>query len=513
VSAQPTWLMHRFRCAKSRRATVTAEFAAATFVAAVIAYLLTLANPDLLHWFLIPLVASGGLVGVDVYRWAVGEIDLFDPIGLVAVLGVHFFFFAPLIQILADTKLLYVTDQPADYRPWLGWMACVNFLGLLCYRAMLAICAGKRREPEVIWTLRSSRFLPILGSAILAAVAAEAYILTRFHGIGGLIQSFTGDADQFNNTGWLFTISESLPVLLMIGVTTLWWRKRVSWLLLAPLVLFVVVLVLLLGGWRGSRQNVIWTILWALGMIHYGMRPVPRKVVGAFALVMLAFMYFYGFYKYTGAEGIRALTDSEWRAQAVERSGRSFGSVLVQDLARTDVQAFALYRITTGPYEYAMGRTYLGAFNLLVPRVISLDRLPTKVKWTTDLEYGEKSYESNHHPSSRVYGLAGEAMLNFGPLGVPFAFAVFGYLVAKMSNLSRSIDPGDCRVLLVPFLACIAMVVLAHDLDVDLFIAIKNSLLPFSVIYFGSDTRSLRRTVARFPADCRQAVGGRRCDW
>lgn len=494
------------RCNTSRPTTVVAEFAAATFVAAVIAYLLSVADSDLLHWFLIPLVACGGLVGVDVYRWATGEIDLFDPIGLVAVLGAHFFFLAPLIQILADTKLLYVTDQPADYRPWLGWMSCVNFLGLLCYRFTVAICAGRQRKLKQVWTLRSSRFLPVLGTAILAAVAAEFYVLSRFHGIGGLIESFTEDTSQFNNTGWIFTVSESLPILFMIGVTTLCWRKRVTWFLLTPLIGFVVALDLLLGGWRGSRQNVIWAVLWALGMIHYGMRPVSRKGIAAFGVVMLAFMYFYGFYKYTGAEGIRALTDSEWRAQAVEKSGRSFGSILVQDLARTDVQAFALYRLTTDPYAYAMGRTYLGAFNLLVPRVISEHRLSTKVKWTTDLEYGEGAYESNHHPSSRVYGLAGEAMINFGLLGVPFAFTLFGYLVAKMSNVSRSIAPSDCRVLLVPFLACISMVVLAHDLDVDLFIAIKNSFLPLSVIYFGSDTRSLRRTASRLPADCRQKV-------
>ncbi len=476
-----------------RRATVAAEFAASTFAAAMVAYLLSLADSDLLHWFLIPLVACGGLVGVDVYRWATGEIDMFDPIGLVAVLGVHFFFLAPLLQILTDTKLLYVTNQPGDYRPWLGLMSCINFAGLLCYRIALAIFAGKRRPARTLWTLKSSSFLPLLGAAILAAAVAEVYVLTRFNGIAGLVESFTSDPYKFNNTGWIFMISESLPILLMIGVTTLWWRRRASWFLLTPLIGFIVALEMLLGGWRGSRQNVIWAIIWVLGMIHYGMRPVSRKAIVACGVVMLAFMYFYGFYKYAGAESIRAFSDSEWRAQAVEKSGRSFGSLLVQDLARTDVQAFALYRMTTGPYDYAMGRTYLGALNLLVPRSVSEDRLPTKLKWSTDLEYGEGSYDANHHPSSRVYGLTGESMLNFGIAGVPFAFLFFGYLVAQMSNLSRSVDREDCRILMVPFLACVAIVVLAHDLDVDLFILIKNALLPFSVIYFGSDSRSVRR--------------------
>lgn len=480
-----------------RRTSLPARLAASTFAAAVIAYAFALADLDLLHWFLIPLVACGGLVGMDVYRWITGEIDLFDPVGLLAALGIHFFFLAPLIQIATDTKLLYVTDQPADYRPWLGLMACVNFAGLISYRFALSVFGGKRRKLGTVWTLKSSRFLPILGTAILAAAGAEAYVLDRFGGIGGLVYSFTEDPYKFNNTGWIFMISESLPILLMIGVATLWWRKRVTWFLLTPLIGLIVALEFVIGGWRGSRQNLVWAIIWALGMIHYAMRPVSRKVIGAFAVVMLAFMYFYGFYKYAGAEGMRALTDAEWRELAVEKSGRSFGSVLVQDLARSDVQAFALCRLTTGPHEYAFGQTYLGALNLLIPRSIVENRLPSKVKWTTNLEYGLGAYESNHYPSSRVYGLAGEAMLNFGVLGVPFAFALFGYLVAKMSNLSNSVDPSDCRVLLVPFLACMAMVMLAHDLDVDLFIAVKNSLLPFSVIYFGSRTRIRRRTSFR----------------
>jgi hypothetical protein len=210
---------------------------------------------------------------------------------------------------------------------------------------------------------------------------------------------------------------------------------------------------------------------------------------------MLAFMYFYGFYKVAGAEAFTSITDSAWRAQVVEVSGRSFESVLVQDLGRSDVQAFALYRMQNWN-EYAWGRTYLGAFNLLIPRWISADRLPTKVKWTTDLEYGVGSYDSNHYPSSRVYGLAGEAMLNFGIMGAPIAYGVFGYLMAKMRTLSTAVDKNDARILMVPFLACLAMVILAHDLDVDLFIMVKNALLPFAVIYLGS-TRVSRRKVAR----------------
>ena len=338
-----------------------------------------------------------------------------------------------------------------------------------------------------------------MGTALLISGAAEAYILHTFGGFAGILLSFTENQYKFNDTGWLFMLSESLPILIMIGVAGLSWKRRISWLLLGPLLVVVVGLEFVLGGLRGSRQNIIWAVVWALGIIHFGIRPVSRRTIGVCALLMLGFMYFYGFYKYAGLDAMTGMMDSQWRSEVVEKSGRSFGNVLVQDLGRSDVQSFALFRLQDW-HEYAWGRSYLGAFNLLIPRWISADRLPTKVKWTTDLEYGEGAYDSNHYPSSRVYGLAGEAMLNFGVLGVPAAYGIFGYLMAKMRRLSLAVDPRDGRILMVPFLACLAMVILAHDLDVDLFILVKNSMLPLAVIYFGSTRVSSRRLapVANF---------------
>lgn len=455
------------------------------FVSTVIAYGLALFNPELVHWFVIPTVICGALIGVDLFRWISGATDIFDPVGLLSAVGAHFFFLAPLLQVITDTKLLYVIDQPADYRPWLGIMACINVVGLLCYRLALHVFGKQSRTFQSVWTLKSSLFIPVLGTALLISSAAELYVLHSFGGIGGLMLSFTEQQYKFSDTGWLFMLSESLPILIMIGVAGFAWKKRITWFLLGPLLVLMVGLEFVLGGLRGSRQNFIWAIVWTLGIIHFGIRPVPRRAIGVCTVLMLAFMYFYGFYKEAGTEAITGIFNPEWRSQLVAKSGRSFESVLVQDLGRSDVQSFALYRLQDW-HEYAWGRTYLGALNLLIPRWISTDRLPTKVKWTTDLEYGEGAYDSDHYPSSRVYGLAGEAMLNFGIVGVPFAYGAFGYLMAKMRSLSTAVDPRDGRILLVPFFACLAMVMLAHDLDVDLFITVKNAMLPFAVIYLGS---------------------------
>src|SRR5690606_2332026 len=126
-----------------------------------------------------------------------------------------------------------------------------------------------------------------------------------------------------------------------------------------------------------------------------------------------------------------------------EESGRSFQDPLLLDLARADIQAFIFYRLSDPllqqeyEYEYADGRTYLGALSLAIPRQAWPDRPPTKVKAGTELIYGSGSYEQGAE-SSRVYGLAGEAMLNFGPVAVPLSFIVLGGIVGWVKRLPNA---------------------------------------------------------------------------
>ena len=88
---------------------------------------------DVRHWFLLPLSFCGLLTMVDAVRWARGEVSLFDPVGILGLLGVHFFFLAPLLHVTWDTWMAYV-DPLEDWRLWLGYMATLNVGGLLVYR-------------------------------------------------------------------------------------------------------------------------------------------------------------------------------------------------------------------------------------------------------------------------------------------------------------------------------------------------------------------------------------------
>ena len=128
-----------------RKTEATTAFMTSAFVAIAIAYGLALFNPELVHWFVIPTVICGALIGVDLFRWVAGETDIFDPVGLLSAVGAHFFFLAPMLQVITDTKLLYVLDQPTDYRPWLGLMGCINAVGLVCYRLALLFFGKQKR--------------------------------------------------------------------------------------------------------------------------------------------------------------------------------------------------------------------------------------------------------------------------------------------------------------------------------------------------------------------------------
>jgi hypothetical protein len=44
------------------------------------------------HWFIGPVLVCGILIGIDFVDWLRGRMNLFDPVGILGVLGFHAFF-------------------------------------------------------------------------------------------------------------------------------------------------------------------------------------------------------------------------------------------------------------------------------------------------------------------------------------------------------------------------------------------------------------------------------------
>lgn len=447
------------------------------------------------HWFIIPVALCGVVIGIDAFDWIRGRIDLFDPVGIIGIFGLHWFLLAPLLQIAWNHQLLYLPPLE-DWRPWLGHMAVLNLIGLVFYRVsrtFLTPFPAKRRQNRV-WLINPKTIAVILIVALLATGALQVLIYARFGGVAGYINTFeesvSGNNEGFAGMGTVFAIAESFPLLLLI-VYALLAQKRRSWqswtVILIVLAAFFVVRIFF-GGFRGSRSNTIFAMIWAVGVIHLMIRPVPRRLIFAGIVLGLIFMYILGFYKNAGLDGLRVLEDPSRAAELERTTQRTFGLIVLSDLARADIQAYVLQLLSKSysDYQYPYGASYLGGILTPIPDSLFPHNFPTKIDLGTQALYGLQVYYAGSQQSSRNFGLAGEALLNFGPLAIPISFIGLGIIVSIVRRWLATWQPGDSRRLLLPlFILCCAVIVLNDTDNVSVFL-MKQGLVPFVVVWLGS---------------------------
>jgi hypothetical protein len=186
-------------------------------------------------------------------------------------------------------------------------------------------------------------------------------------------------------------------------------------------------------------------------------------------------MYLYGFYKSAGADAIDVFTGARSVDEVSSDTGRDIPLLLLGDLGRADIQALVLDRELARPDLAGDGLTYLGDMLFLVPQDVRPD-LPDKVTVGTDLLYGEGAHDFGIE-ASQIYGLAGEATLNFGPIGAVLSFIPLGLLVRVARSRHRAAllpdAPVDVR-LLASWLPIVVILVLTADLDNVLWFAVNN---------------------------------------
>ncbi|CAH0119378.1 hypothetical protein PAE9249_01879 [Paenibacillus sp. CECT 9249] len=444
-------------------------------------------QPNLWHWFVIPVLLCGIAIGTDAVDWLRGKSDPFDLFGVIGMLGVHYFFLAPLLHVHWNIWMGEVSP-PDDWREWLGYLSIFNFIGIMIYRIARNVRWGTRRKAAKRWVVNQRAFLPVWFAFLAATLALQLIVYARFGGIGGYIQSYT-EGNAFQGFGIVFMFSESFPIVLAIGAALLLKQKNVSvpgWAVLFAALTAFTLLQLLFGGLRGSRSNTLWSLFWAVGIIHYYIRPVTRKVILVGLCFTFLFMYIYGFYKDQGLEGLSGMLN---RSAAAEQDGgqhkSSWRMTLLGDLARSDIQSYVLYRAVRYPdeYGYAYGSTYGGALALLVPQFVWPDKPPTKEKAGTEALFGEGSHVPGRFESSRVYGLLGESLINFGIWSIPAAFAVWGFIIGAIRRLSEAWRHQDVRLLLLPLLINLCFVLLVGDSDNIVFFIVKSGFMPFLFLW------------------------------
>ncbi|MEI6501451.1 MAG: hypothetical protein WCP21_10570 [Armatimonadota bacterium] len=496
----------------STRSTTVSTLALSTAVCLLVVVLFCWASPACWHWFIIPVLLCGIIITRDALDWGLGRVDLMSPVGIIGVLGVHFLFLAPLLHVYLD-YWAFDGAPPPDWRQWLGWMAIFNFMGLVVYACYLKYAerADKtriRKTPVVVWRLAGERGKIVLGVALVVAVAVQLYTYAKSGGIVGYMMDFTLKNDVFAGTGWLAMISECAPILLLMGFA-IKAKERQSWrswsVLLAVLLGFLI-LRLLFGGLKGNRSHTVYGLIWAVGIVHLCIRAVPKKLIWAGVVLGICFMYLYGFYKVLGA-GVFTLAEGTSITSLQEGvPSRDLQGVILGDLAHSSVQAYLLYRLwTVRDFQYAYGRTYWGAVCQVIPRAWWPERPPTEEMWTTELERGRGMHMAASETgsgryrwmTSHVLGLAGETILNFGPLPIPLAFLLWAIVVGMVRGLESIWGIEDARRLLLPLLMTICVKLLVADTGNVVWYALKEGLVPVLVIYFGSLPAVARGKTAR----------------
>jgi len=394
--------------------------------------------------------------------------NLLDPVGILGALGYHAFFLAPLLHVSLNVWMAWV-HPPPDWREWLGKMGLVNVAGLAAYAVACRLPVGSSaRKPMGLWRIHHQAWVVLVGFLVLTA-ALQAYVYSHFGGLRGYIDLFEKEThtgkSSLTGWGWLFNISESFPRLALMAVTLMLWRRgKQSWLVLGAILLVYFGLLILFGGLRGSKSNIVWSMFWAVAVVHFCLRPLTRKMVFAGLPALLGFMTVYSAYKHGGTKDFE---------KAIAGEDTKYGSSLTKealwDLSRSDVQAFLLYRMSRvgTDYKLSWGRTYVGALALLIPEALWPGRPPTKIQEGTQILWGEDAVLIGK--ASNLYGLAGESMLNFGPASVPIAFGLFAMCVRGVRSYVYRLRRYDGRVFLLPVFLSLCILGLICDSDNVLF--------------------------------------------
>jgi hypothetical protein len=494
------------------------EMLLASYLTAVVLVACVGINERMCHWFVIPVFVCGLLIGPDALRWLRGKYDLFDPKGLVGALGWHLFFLAPLLFIRWNMEMLYV-DNPADWRPWVGYLSILNVVALVTYQRFHSIgfhrpVPNKRTQ----WMIDARYAPPVFLVFGAAALMAQAYYFLWMGGIAGVVETAsqtreTGRLADPAGLGLLQIAGQSLPMIALIYLTLIRARlrlKQASFVTIVVLLFLLGVIQFLLAGFTGSRSATIWPLFWIAGVVHYFWRPIGRRSAIVGLVVLGLFMYIYGFYKGGGPEAIEMLATGRASFSSLElATDRTFEQLVITDLSRVDVQSYELYRLLNSTdYTYRWGKTYASALISYVPSWIWKAKPPDteKVVAGTDLLLGRRMYSpgDRFRDASWVYGLGGEAMLNFGFFAAPFPFAIWGFLMGRYRRAMLTWPSKDARKLLAPFATLLLMMALFSDLDNLIGLFCTGGFVVFLVLLIKANGQVLtqnRKTEPRISCD------------
>jgi hypothetical protein len=131
----------------------------------------------------------------------------------------------------------------------------------------------------------------------------------------------------------------------------------------------------------------------------------------------------------------------------------------------------------------------LYGLSIFLPKSLRSEQIYSKRDLGTKAQYGNTRGED--FSSSRIYGLTAESILNFGFLGVPISFFIFGFVHRKALDFAKDLKSKGL-MLTYPFFFFFPVYMLFYDFDNLVFQSFKVWIVPIIILFMASRYKSNR---------------------
>lgn len=409
-------------------------------------------------------------------------------------------YLAPLAHFASNFWIIFNNSLilPKNWEPYVFTIAVINAIGILvfinCYNYFYYL-ESKNKTVFLLSQDSNINYIYLFGCI---SFIFQLYIYIQLGGLSGFIATYEarGEEQGFGGFGLLFMISEFLPTALIllfyIKVQSSPSLKNRNTIFIFLLILFISCI--FFGGLRGSRSNTILTIIHAVMVIHFYIRKFAYKELAVAGIFLLSFMFVYKFYKQGGVEAVKQFSEGTID-KSTDKYDFNLLEMMLTDFARADIQPYLIYRFDNFKYQPKFGATYIGGILHYLPSfAIDRNNLTTKKTAATELLYQQKG-ENIGYFTTRIFGLVGEYILNFGYATAFLVFIPLAFFLARLDKWIKQLQPNDIRNFIVPLWILFVIFLFNADFDNAIFFFMKRMFLAMLLVFLISKRYRLQENI------------------
>jgi hypothetical protein len=351
-----------------------------------------------------------------------------------------FFFFGifPLWQLLAGDEI-YLKLYPQDSAPVVVWYLLCIF-GITLTKVMLdAKSRALSERPPISGRTAQAGPLAYLFAAL--SLCALAFIYVKLGGYSHIAQLYDTrlesngtEYDPFRGLGVIQAFANTSPLWVFVCLTV---RRRRNRLLTLLAFVQLGILGWLSAGIAGSRQGIVFVLVFALFVYHGFVQPISAAKARLFGFgVLLAGILLIPLKLGLGYSELAKLPERFAQQRDLDLSMGPLSAFLFRDLSRFDVQTVAINEISKPAYTLAMGRSFVGALASIIPTAVWQDKPDTFAEEKTDIV---KAVERGTlEKTTLLFGMPGEFLVNFGLPGFVLSFLVPAWLLVAVNAVGNA---------------------------------------------------------------------------